>query len=81
MELPSPTYKNCLLGQKMNENIALPTNKRKFTLVKNFTKYKISSHKALIFQWISTSMLQSGLYSAQLAHEYDFVPLWIFFFF
>ena len=50
MELPSPTYKNCLLGQKMNENIALPTNKRKFTLVKNFTKYKISSHKALIFQ-------------------------------
>ena len=60
----------------MDENIAHRTNKRKFTLVKNFTKYKMSSHKALIFQWVSTSTLQSGSYSAQLAHEYDFVPLW-----
>lgn len=48
---PSSIYKNCLLGQKMDIDIALPTNKGKFTLVKNFTKYKMSSHKVLIFQY------------------------------
>ena len=34
--------------------------KENFTLLKYFTKYKISSHKDLMLQWGSTSALRIG---------------------